>query len=83
MLILITFRNSDGGRTTFKMLRIRRLNDDTSIRTGKYGAYVYYCTKDMKKPDFISLKKFSGGFMTCEPNVLLEWIETQKKDSGV
>ena len=62
---------------------LRRLNDDTSIRTGKYGAYVYYCTKDMKKPDFISLKKFRGGFMTCEPNVLLEWIETQKKDSGV
>ena len=28
MLILTTFRNSGGGRTTFKKLRIRRFSDD-------------------------------------------------------
>jgi len=62
---------------------LRILTEDISIRTGKYGTYVYYCTTKMKKPDFISLKKFRGGFMTCEPKVLLEWVESQKKESRV
>jgi hypothetical protein len=62
---------------------LRILTEDISIRTGKYGTYVYYCTTNMKKPDFISLKKFRGGFMTCEPKVLLEWVESQKKESRV
>jgi DNA topoisomerase I len=62
---------------------LRILTEDISIRTGKYGTYVYYCTTNMKKPDFFSLKKFRGGFMTCEPKVLLEWVESQKKESRV
>jgi DNA topoisomerase-1 len=37
---------------------IKTISDDLSIRTGKYGDYVYYKTKKMKKPKFISVYKF-------------------------
>ncbi len=36
---------------------LKELNKDVSIRTGKFGAYVYYKTQKMKKPKFISIKK--------------------------
>ena len=51
------------------------LSADMSIRHGKYGAYVYYKTKDMKKPQFLSLKKYE--YEEKEPGEIIEWI-TQK-----
>ena len=36
---------------------IRVLNDHTSIRKGKYGNYIFYKTRAMKKPKFIGLNK--------------------------
>ena len=36
---------------------LKELNKDISIRTGKFGPYVYYKTQKMKKPKFISIKK--------------------------
>ena len=36
---------------------LKVLNKDISIRTGKFGPYVYYMTAKMKKPKFISLNK--------------------------
>ena len=38
---------------------IRVLNDHTSIRKGKYGNYIFYKTKAMKKPKFIGLNKIN------------------------
>ena len=35
------------------MLRV--INDDLSIRNGKYGAYIFYKTTVMKKPRFKNL----------------------------
>ena len=35
---------------------IREFNDNLSLRKGQYGHYVYYKTKSMKKPKFLSLK---------------------------
>ncbi len=37
---------------------LRIINDDLSIRNGKYGAYIYYKTKNMKIPEFYNIKKF-------------------------
>lgn len=34
-----------------------RLTDDISLRNGKYGVYIYYKTKKMKKAKFISARK--------------------------
>jgi DNA topoisomerase I len=50
---------------------IKIINDELSIRKGKYGPYVMYKKPDMKKPKFISLKK------TKVDDVTLEWIQTQ------
>ena len=38
----------------------RILNEDVSIRKGKYGLYVYYKTKTMKKPLFYGAKQLFG-----------------------
>ena len=54
---------------------LRILNDHLSIRRGKFGAYIYYKTPEMAKPEFLSLKKFGRGFSTCEKEVLAEWIQ--------
>ena len=51
------------------------LNKEMSIRSGKYGAYVYYKTSEMKKPQFLSLNKFD--YVSKEPREIIEWI-TQK-----
>ena len=36
---------------------VRKINQDSSIRNGKFGHYIFYKTSKMKKPKFISLKK--------------------------
>jgi DNA topoisomerase-1 len=53
---------------------LRTLNENFSIRKGKYGAYVYYKRKDMAKPEFLNIKKFNEGFMTCDKETLLNWL---------
>jgi hypothetical protein len=55
---------------------LRKLNEDMSIRKGKYGAYVYYKRVDMKSPQFLNIKKFPEGYLGCEANVLIEWLYT-------
>ena len=50
--------NSDSGI-------IRVINDDVSVRSGKYGNYIFYKTAQMKKPKFISLKNFEKNIYTC------------------
>jgi DNA topoisomerase-1 len=44
---------------------VRFINDDISIRSGKYGNYIFYKTIQMKKPKFISLKHFNKNIYTC------------------
>jgi len=53
---------------------LRILDENFSIRKGKFGAYVFYKKKDMQKPEFLNIKKFNGGFMTCEKDTLLQWL---------
>ena len=36
---------------------LREINQDISIRTGKFGPYVFYKSKNMNKPVFINMKK--------------------------
>jgi DNA topoisomerase-1 len=53
---------------------LRVLNDKMSIRTGKFGPYVFYKTAEMKKPIFLNIKKFKEGFFVCETVTLVEWL---------
>jgi hypothetical protein len=58
---------------------LRILSDDFSVRKGKFGAYVFYKRKDMAKPQFLNIKKFEQGFITCDKNDFISWlIETYK-----
>lgn len=53
---------------------LRVLNNDMYIKKGKFGAYVYYKRQDMKKPEFLNIKTFKEGFLTCESKLLVSWL---------
>jgi DNA topoisomerase-1 len=58
---------------------LRVLNKDFSIRSGKFGPYIYYKKENMSKPQFFSIRGFKEGFSVCDVNVLLEWIYMKYK----
>jgi DNA topoisomerase I len=66
--------------TTF----IRKIDDNTSIRTGKYGDYIFHKKPNWKKPSFLKLNKFikeygSDTYKTCDLTLIKKWIyETYK-----
>jgi len=53
---------------------IKRLNDDMSIRKGRYGPYVYYKTNTMNRPKFISMKG------VAEEEITVSWVEARLND---
>lgn len=53
---------------------LRTLNEYMSVRHGKYGAYVYYKRPEMKKPQFLNIKKCPHGYLNCEINILVDWL---------
>ncbi len=53
----------------------RVIGPDASIRKGKYGHYIYYKNKKMKKPRFLKLDGFTdGNYMTCDLSLIKEWF---------
>jgi hypothetical protein len=58
---------------------LRVLTPELSIRKGKFGAYIFYQTCDMKTPEFFSMKGFKEGFATCNSEDLIEWIRDTHK----
>jgi DNA topoisomerase-1 len=55
----------------------RVLSEDASIRKGKYGHYIYYKNKKMKKPRFLTLDGFTcpnGDYMTCDLKLIKDWF---------
>ena len=53
----------------------RVLGPDASIKKGKYGLYIYYKNKKMKKPRFLKLDGFTGGdVLTCDLQLIKEWF---------
>jgi DNA topoisomerase-1 len=67
-------------QTNANVLRV--LNEEFSVRTGKYGPYVYYKRADMAKPEFYNIKKFKESFTYCEPDVLIQWVRKTHNISG-
>ena len=61
------------------------LDENLSIREGKYGKYIYYKTKSMKKPSFYKLNgykdkdKISESFNQEEILILKNWIKEKYK----
>tara|TARA_Y100000022_G_C13253397_1_gene378346 strand:+ start:22 stop:2346 length:2325 start_codon:yes stop_codon:yes gene_type:complete len=58
---------------------LRTINENFSIRKGKYGPYIFYKTDSMPKPKFLNLKKFPHGYLSCDADVLLHWISQTYK----
>ena len=62
-----------------KKVVIRQINDNMSIRSGKYGDYIFYKTPKMTKPKFLKLTDFikengANSHKKCEINKLTDWI---------
>jgi len=58
---------------------VRELNEHLSIRTGKFGDYIFYKKPRMKKAEFFKLKDFKGDYRNCEKVLLLNWIKLTYK----
>lgn len=53
---------------------LRVLNEDFSIRKGRFGHYCYYRTREMTTPRFFSLKKFDDQYLDCSEYAVIEWV---------
>ena len=45
---------------------VREITEDLTIRSGKYGDYIFYKTKKMKNPKFLKLNEFKDDYKKCE-----------------
>ena len=61
--------------TNLNMIRI--IDENLSIRNGKFGHYIYYKTNKMKTPKFLKLKGFTEDYKTCSIEVLKNWISQE------
>jgi DNA topoisomerase-1 len=61
-------------KDTNEKTSLRVLNSVMCIKKGKFGPYVFYKRPDMKKPEFLNIKKFPEGFLTCETSTIVDWL---------
>jgi DNA topoisomerase-1 len=56
---------------------MRTIDENTTIRYGRYGPYIFHKTAKMTKPVFVALKGFAekhGNYNTCDAAKIHEWI---------
>lgn len=60
---------------------VRDINENCSIRNGKYGKYIFYKTNKMKKPQFLKLYGFPyiDSIDNCDKDTIQQWIEKTYK----
>ena len=56
-------------------LLVRKIDENLSIRKGKYGDYIFYKTEKMKKPLFFKLKGFDDDYKNCSLTNIRTWIK--------
>ena len=54
---------------------VRELNNHLSIRTGKYGDYIFYKKTRAKNPVFYKLNGFDSDYKKCDKILLINWIK--------
>ena len=69
---VVKFINLPKNESNQNILRV--INDNLTIRKGKFGNYIFYKTPQMKKPQFLKLNKCPHDYLNCDLNVLNEWI---------
>jgi DNA topoisomerase-1 len=79
---VVVVEDGDSGTGAYVQGQIlRTLDENTTIRYGRYGPYIFHKTAKMTKPAFIALKGFPekhGNYITCDVAVLREWIEKEQ-----
>ena len=58
---------------------VRELNSQLSIRTGKYGDYIFYKKPRAKTPTFLKLNGFDSDYKKCDKILILNWIKLTYK----
>jgi DNA topoisomerase-1 len=56
---------------------LRTIDENTTIRYGRYGPYIFHKTQKMTKPAFVALKGFPeahGNYITCDVAKIHEWV---------
>ena len=79
ILEIIEKDTSDSNKKSFTANIIRKLNDNISIRNGKFGDYIFYKTSKMTKPQFLKLGGFKEDYKSCDKTAILEWVQTEYK----
>ena len=54
---------------------VRELSVTISIRTGKYGDYIFYKKPRTKNPQFLKLNGFTDDYKKCNKELILNWIK--------
>ena len=63
---------------------VRAINNEISIRDGKYGHYIFYKKPEWKKPRFIKLKDFetedgNTDYLNCDLDLIKNWLKEKHK----
>jgi DNA topoisomerase-1 len=58
---------------------VREINEHISIRTGKFGDYIFYKKPRAKKPEFLKLNGFNTDYKKCDKILILNWIKLTYK----
>jgi len=74
-LDVIKYLDKDALDPTKPIGLVRELNKNLSIRTGKYGDYIFYKKPRAKKPEFYKLNGFNTDHKKCEKILVLNWIK--------
>jgi DNA topoisomerase-1 len=62
---------------------VRKIDDNTSIRTGKYGDYIFHKKPTWKSPKFYKLDNFTKdngkdvSYRSCDLTLLSKWVYTK------
>ena len=70
---------STSSKSGFASNIIRKLTNNISIRTGKFGDYIFYKTEKMTNPQFLKLGNFKEDYKNCDKNIILGWIANEYK----
>ena len=58
---------------------LREVTEYISLRKSKYGQYLYYKTPSHKTPEFISIKNMKEDVQTCNIDLIIDYVNTNKK----
>ena len=58
---------------------VRELTPQLSIRSGKYGDYIFYKKPRAKTPTFLKLNGFDSDYKKCDKMLILNWIKLTYK----